>query len=35
MPLSKRAGERAPLCAPETVLKTMRLLLGIERIVEE
>ena len=35
MPLPKRTGERMPLCSPEIVLKNMRLLLGIERIVEE
>ena len=35
MPLPKREGARVPLCAAETILKNMRLLLGIERIVEE
>lgn len=35
MPLPKRPGAKIPLCAPSTILKNMRLLLAIEKIVEE
>ena len=35
MPLPKRPGARIPSCSPETILKNIRLLLGIERVVEE
>lgn len=35
MPLPKRPGARVPTCAPEAILKNMRLLLAIEKVVEE
>lgn len=35
MPLPKRPGAKIPSCAPETILKNMRLLLGIEKVAEE
>mmetsp|Transcript_5477 Transcript_5477/g.12120 ORF Transcript_5477/g.12120 Transcript_5477/m.12120 type:complete len:525 (+) Transcript_5477:133-1707(+) len=35
MPLPKRQGGRVPTCAPDTILKNMKLLLAIEKIREE
>ena len=35
MPLPKRPGARVPTCAPDSILKNMRLLLGLEILSEE
>lgn len=35
MPLPKKPGARVPSCAPETILKNMKLLLGLEKVAED